>query len=132
MLLAMRVLVVEDHRRLATVVADGLRREGMAVDLAFDGDDALRAFDRFRPEVCLLDIGMPHRSGNDVARSIRGQPGGATPTLIAITGWGQETDRREALGSGFDHHLTKPVDPAQLLHIIASQPVAHRAATASA
>jgi PAS domain S-box-containing protein len=119
-----RVLIADDNRDAAESLAALLELEGHEVALAFDGDDALRAFDRFRPEVCLLDIGMPHRSGNDVARSIRGQPGGAAPTLIAITGWGQETDRREALGSGFDHHLTKPVDPVQLLHIIASEPVA--------
>jgi signal transduction histidine kinase/CheY-like chemotaxis protein len=119
-----RVLIADDNRDAAESLAALLELEGHEVALAFDGDDALRAFDRFRPEVCLLDIGMPHRSGNDVARSIRAQPGGAAPTLIAITGWGQENDRREALVSGFDHHLTKPVDPAQLLRIIAAEPAA--------
>ncbi len=71
-----------------------------------------------RPQICLLDIGMPYRNGNEVAAEIRARADGYTPTLVAITGWGQDADRSQALAAGFDHHLTKPVDPAQLLRLI--------------
>jgi CheY-like chemotaxis protein len=80
------------------------------------------AYESFLPEVCLLDIGMPRRDGNEVARAIRGLVGGRVPTLIAITGWGQESDRLQAMEAGFDHHLTKPIDPVELLRIIDSAP----------
>ena len=86
--------------------------------LAYDGADALLAYERVRPQICLLDIGMPHRTGNEVAAEIRSRADGGLPTLVAITGWGQDADRRQALAAGFDHHLTKPVDPAQLLRLI--------------
>ena len=86
--------------------------------LAYDGAAALEAYDRVRPQVCLLDIGMPHRTGNEVAAEIRARADGGLPTLVAITGWGQDADRNQALAAGFDHHLTKPVDPAQLLQLI--------------
>jgi len=65
-----------------------------------------------------IDIGMPHRSGNEVATEIRARADRQAPTLIAITGWGQDADRSQALAAGFDHHLTKPVDPTQLLRLI--------------
>jgi CheY-like chemotaxis protein len=65
---------------------------------------------------------MPHRSGNEVATQIRAGRDGGAPTLVAITGWGQESDRSQALAAGFDHHLTKPVDPAQLLRLLAEPP----------
>ena len=67
--------------------------------------------------MCLFDIGMPGRNGYELAREIRAQPGGERPVLIAITGWGQEADRQRAMASGFDHHLTKPVDPRQLARL---------------
>jgi CheY-like chemotaxis protein len=61
---------------------------------------------------------MPHRTGNEVAAEIRARPDGGLPTLVAITGWGQDADRNQALAAGFDHHMTKPVDPVQLLRLI--------------
>jgi CheY-like chemotaxis protein len=114
----LRVLIADDNRDAAESLAALLELEGHVVTLAFDGEEALRRFESFHPEVCLLDIGMPRRDGNEVARAIRELPGGAATSLIAITGWSQENDRRQALGAGFDHHLTKPVEPAQLLRII--------------
>jgi CheY-like chemotaxis protein len=81
------------------------------------------------PQVCLLDIGMPLRTGNEVAAEIRARGGAQAPTLVAITGWGQDADRTQALAAGFDHHLTKPVDPAQLLRLIGE---AHSGALARA
>jgi CheY-like chemotaxis protein len=77
---------------------------------------------RFKPEIVLLDIGLPRLSGYDVARRIRQQPGGDAVTLIAITGWGQEEDRRQSEQSGFDLHLVKPVDPIALLKLLAELP----------
>jgi len=119
-----RVLIADDNRDAAESLAALLELEGHRVALAFDGDEALRLFERFRPTVCLLDIGMPRRTGNDVARAIRERPDGGAAMLVAITGWGQETDRHQALVAGFDHHLTKPVDPTQLLRIIDAEDAA--------
>jgi CheY-like chemotaxis protein/anti-sigma regulatory factor (Ser/Thr protein kinase) len=115
---ARRVLVADDNRDAAESLAALLALEGHEVTLAFDGEQALQAWRRLRPQVCLLDIGMPLRTGNDVAREIRAEAGDAPPTLVAITGWGQDHDRSAALAAGFDHHLTKPVDPVALLRLV--------------
>jgi signal transduction histidine kinase/CheY-like chemotaxis protein len=115
---ACRILVADDNRDAAESLATLLELEGHDVTLAYDGADALLAYERVRPQICLLDIGMPHRNGNEVAAEIRARADGHAPTLVAITGWGQDADRSQALAAGFDHHLTKPVDPAQLLRLI--------------
>ena len=115
---ARRILVADDNRDAAESLATLLELEGHEVTLAYDGADALLAYDRVRPQICLLDIGMPHRTGNEVAAEIRSRADGLEPTLVAITGWGQDADRRQALAAGFDHHMTKPIDPAQLLKLI--------------
>ncbi len=115
---ARRILVADDNRDAAESLAALLELEGHQVTLAYDGADALAAYDRVRPQICLLDIGMPFRTGNEVATEIRAREDGGLPTLVAITGWGQDADRSQALAAGFDHHLTKPVDPAQLLRLI--------------
>ena len=115
---ARRILVADDNRDAAESLATLLELEGHHVTLAYDGADALQAYDRVRPQICLLDIGMPLRTGNEVASEIRSREDGRGPTLVAITGWGQDADRSLALASGFDHHMTKPVDPAQLLRLI--------------
>ena len=121
---ARRILVADDNRDAAESLAALLALEGHDVTLAYDGEDALVAYDRVRPQICLLDIGMPHRSGNEVAMEIRARGDGHAPTLVAITGWGQDADRSRALAAGFDHHLTKPVDPTQLLRLIGDARVA--------
>ena len=115
---ARRILVADDNRDAAESLAALLELEGHEVTLAYDGADALLAYERVRPQICLLDIGMPYRTGNEVAAEIRSREDGRLPTLVAITGWGQDADRSQALAAGFDHHLTKPVDPAQLLRLI--------------
>ena len=115
---ARRILVADDNRDAAESLAALLQLEGHEVTLAYDGADALLAYERVRPQVCLLDIGMPYRTGNEVAAEIRSRDDGHSPTLVAITGWGQDADRSQALAAGFDHHLTKPVDPVQLLRLI--------------
>ena len=73
---------------------------------------------RCRPDVAVLDIGMPVLNGYEVAKSIRREAWGSDLTLIAVTGWGQESDKRSAHAAGFDHHLTKPVDPEQLERLL--------------
>jgi PAS domain S-box-containing protein len=109
-----KVLIADDNRDAADSLAALLQLDGHETRLSFDGDDALSAYEHFSPDICLLDIGMPGRNGYEVARTIRGMPGGERPVLIAVTGWGQESDRHLAMQAGFDHHLTKPVDPRRL------------------
>jgi DNA-binding response OmpR family regulator len=112
-----RVLVVDDNEDAADSLAMLLTVRGDAVGIAYDGAAAVVAETEFNPEVVLLDIGLPKLSGYDVARSIRSTRGDAV-LIIAITGWGQEDDRRRAREAGFDHHFTKPVDFEVLLNLI--------------
>lgn len=109
-----RILVVDDNRDTADSLSMMLRLMGHDLRTAYDGLEAVQAAATFRPHVVLLDIGLPKMNGYEAARSIRGQPWGTTMALIAVTGWGQEQDKRRALEAGFDHHLTKPVDVAVL------------------
>ncbi len=81
---------------------------------------------RLRPDIAVLDIGMPGLTGYEVARRIRREPWSAELLLIAVTGWGQLDDKREALAAGFDHHLTKPVDPEALERLFDAAPAASR------
>lgn len=107
-----RVVVADDNRDFADSLAMMLRIMGCDAAAAYNGEDALRlAFER-RAQVVVLDIGMPKLTGYDAARAIRQQPWGREIILVAISGWGEEEDRRTALEAGFDHHLTKPVNPA--------------------
>jgi PAS domain S-box-containing protein len=114
-----RILVADDNRDAAESLAIVLRLEGHAVDLAHDGDAALRVFETRRFDVALLDIGMPQTNGYEVARRIRASPGGGGVTLVAITGWAQESDKADSKAAGFDHHLTKPVAPEVLIGLLA-------------
>jgi signal transduction histidine kinase/ActR/RegA family two-component response regulator len=112
---SLHVLVADDNVDFATSLAELLRGAGHTVDVVHDGSAALAAAQRHTPDAALLDIGMPHVNGYDLARRLRTEPALRTTMLVAITGWGQASDREEAMRAGFDHHLTKPVDPA-LLH----------------
>jgi PAS domain S-box-containing protein len=114
-----RILVADDLRDSVESLAMMLRLAGHDIQAAHDGLAAVQAAATFRPDVVLLDIGMPRMNGYEAARHIRGQPWGKDMALIALTGWGLEEDRRRALEAGFDHHLTKPVDPAALEKLIA-------------
>ncbi len=105
-----RILVVDDNRDAAQSLGLLLKVLGAEVRIEFNGPDALTAMDAFRPAVVLLDIGMPGMDGLEVARQIRERPEFRSTTLIALTGWGQEDDRRRSQLAGFDHHLTKPAD----------------------
>jgi len=115
-----KVLIADDNRDAADSLAALLQLEGHEIRLSFDGDDALAAYQCFSPDICLFDIGMPGRNGYELARTIRRLPGGNRPVLIAVTGWGQDHDRRLALQAGFDHHLTKPIDPRRLARLFVS------------
>lgn len=109
-LLQRRILVVDDNADSADTLAMLIELLGAEVRIARSGPAALRELDAFHPAAILLDIGMPEMDGYEVARRIRSQPRFAKVRLIALTGWGQEEDRRRARDSGFDHHLLKPVD----------------------
>lgn len=115
----LNILVADDNRDAAESLAELLRLHGHSVVLAFDGEQALEVFDQTSPDACLLDIGMPRLDGNEVARRLRARADLHPPVLVAITGWGQASDRSEAMDAGFDHHLTKPVDPDKLLQLLA-------------
>jgi PAS domain S-box-containing protein len=108
-----KILVADDNRDAADSLQRILSLYGYQVEVAYDGAAAIQLDGAFRPRVAVLDIGMPGANGFEVARSIRGKRGGGV-TLIALTGWGQEGDRRRAMEAGFDYHLTKPVDPGAL------------------
>jgi two-component system, chemotaxis family, CheB/CheR fusion protein len=89
---------------------------------AANGAIALESAEQHRPEVALLDIGMPKLDGYEVARRIRAQPWGAHITLVALTGWGQDSDRRRSQEAGFDSHLVKPLDLDKLTELLATLP----------
>ena len=91
---------------------------GHEVEFAINGFAALDIARRFRPEVILLDIGLPDMDGYDVARQIRSLSRGNDIVLIAVTGWGQPDDRQRATNAGFNHHLTKPVEYAALRELL--------------
>jgi CheY-like chemotaxis protein len=95
---------------------------GHEVHVAYDGETGVEAAERHRPEVVLLDIGMPKLNGYDACRRIRQQPWGRGMHIVAITGWGQEHDRRRGEEAGFEDHMVKPVDPAALLKMLESFP----------
>ncbi len=114
-----RILVVDDNRDAADSLAMMLSVSGHETRTAYDGLEAVRTAADFQPNVVLLDIGLPKLNGYEAARQIRKQAWGADMALIALTGWGQEEDKRRALEAGFDHHLTKPVEAAALEKLLA-------------
>jgi two-component system, sensor histidine kinase len=114
-----RILIVDDSRDGGESLAILLRVLGAEVALAHNGRDALEYVATFRPEVVLLDIGMPGMDGYEVARRIRANHANRDIQLIALTGWGQDEDRRRSVAAGFDHHLVKPADIDQLRQLLA-------------
>jgi DNA-binding response OmpR family regulator len=109
---------VDDNRDSAESLGAILTHMGSDVRLAFDGIAAVELAAQFRPDVVLLDIGLPLRDGYEAARQIRMEPWGRDVRLVALTGWGQAQDRRRSHEAGFDHHLVKPVDPRSLLELL--------------
>jgi CheY-like chemotaxis protein/two-component sensor histidine kinase len=115
-----RVLVVDDNRDVAETVAVLLSASGHEVRTAYDGPSAIAAVTEYRPEVVLLDIGLPGMNGYDVAKQLRASPHLRPMVLVAFTGYGQDEDRQRAREAGFDHHLVKPADPASIEKIVES------------
>jgi CheY-like chemotaxis protein len=110
-----RILAVDDNEDALDLLAEVLRSAGHVVATAKDGPSALHVVETFRPEVAILDIGLPVMDGYELAGRMRGDLGGAAPWLIALTGYGQPSDRDRARQAGFSEHLTKPVDLGRLL-----------------
>jgi PAS domain S-box-containing protein len=120
-----RVLVADDNHDAARSLATFLRLLGHHVVIARDGEEAIAKAETFRPDVAILDIGMPRLNGYDTARRMRAAPWGANMRIVALTCWGQKEDRRRSEEAGFNNHLVKPVDPSALVMIL-GMAVAHR------
>jgi CheY-like chemotaxis protein len=118
-LLRRKILVADDNRDAANALALLLRLAGHDVRVAHDGQAALALAREFQPDCAVLDIGMPDLNGYEVARRLRHSAFGKHVRLIALTGWGQDDDKRRAHDAGFDHHLTKPVDRERLDALLA-------------
>jgi PAS domain S-box-containing protein len=117
-LAARRILVVDDNRDSAVTLSMMLRLMGNEIHTAFDGAAALQAADQFRPDLIVLDIGLPKMNGYEVARHVRQQPWGRDMVLVALTGWGQEEDRRRSQQAGFNYHFVKPIDIDDLKRVL--------------
>jgi CheY-like chemotaxis protein len=114
------VLVVDDNRDLAESLAMVLRLWGHDVAVAYDGSQALAAARARPPDVVFLDIGLPQLDGFEVAQRLRADPGLRKTRIVAVTGYGQDEDRRRSQAVGIDIHLTKPVDPIVLQRLLVS------------
>ena len=115
-----RIVIVDDNKDSAESLAMLLRTSGTETYMAHDGVEAIQTIEKHRPDVVLLDIGLPKLDGHEVCRYIREQPWGKQMTIIALTGWGQDDDRRKSEEAGFNGHLVKPVDYDKLLDLLAS------------
>jgi PAS domain S-box-containing protein len=115
-----RILIVDDNVDAADSLAMLLEITGNKTYMAHDGVEAVEAIEEHRPEVVLLDIGLPRLTGHEVCRQVRQQPWGKDIVMIALTGWGQEDDRRQSEEAGFNGHLVKPVDYDKLLELLSS------------
>jgi CheY-like chemotaxis protein/two-component sensor histidine kinase len=116
---SLRILIVDDNQDGADSLAMMLRIMKYDTATAYDGQEGVDVAERLRPDVVLLDIGLPKLNGYEACRRIRGQPWGKSMVLIALTGWGQDRDRRRSHEAGFDHHMVKPVDPDALMRLLA-------------
>ena len=108
----------DDNKDSADSLAMLLEITGNKTFMAHDGVEAVEAIEKHRPEVVLLDIGLPRLDGHEVCRRVREQPWGKNVVMIALTGWGQEDDRRRSEEAGFNGHLVKPVDYDKLLQLL--------------
>ena len=116
-----RILVVDDNRDAAESMAVLLRMEGHLVDIAYDGPAALEAVRSMRPDVVLLDLGLPGIDGFELAERLRAMPDGARTLLIAISGYGQDEHREKSRRAGFDRHFVKPIDPASVTELLVAE-----------
>jgi len=118
--LQLRVLVVDDNHDAAESMEVLLSILGSEVQVCHDGIEAVAAFQTFRPDVILLDIGLPRLDGHGAATQIRALPGGSEVTLIALSGYGRDEDMQRSQQAGFDRHLVKPVAPDTLIELLSS------------
>ena len=118
---AQRVLIIDDNRDSADSLRMLLQIWGFDSMCANDGAEGLSLARTFSPGIVLLDIGLPGTSGYEVAQQLRRLPQTQGSVLVAITGYGQDEDRRRTSAAGFDHHLVKPVSPEQLAHVLAKR-----------
>jgi CheY-like chemotaxis protein len=114
------ILIADDNQDALESLALMLRMEGHEVICASDGEEALALAGELKPEIVVLDVGMPKLDGCEVARRIRAESWGRAAVLVALTGWGQDVDRHRSREAGFDLHLVKPVDPATLCTLLVS------------
>jgi CheY-like chemotaxis protein len=121
-----RILIVDDNEDSAMSLAMLLKISDHETRAAYDGHQALRIAEEFRPHVVLLDIGLPKLNGYDVCRRIRQEPWGKDILMVALTGWGQIDDRRKSKEAGFDAHLVKPVSHESLMEILSSRQLEER------
>jgi CheY-like chemotaxis protein len=115
------ILIADDNQDALESLALMLRLEGHEVHCASDGEEALALAGQRRPEIVVLDVGMPKLDGCEVARRIRAESWGRQAVLVALTGWGQDADRKRSREAGFDMHLVKPVDPATICDMLVTQ-----------
>ncbi len=118
---ARRILVVDDNHDAAMSLAMMLEIMGNETQTAHDGLEALEIAESFAPDLVMLDIGMPKLNGYETARRIRQQPWGRGMKLVALTGWGQDEDRRKSEEAGFNSHMVKPIDPTALDQLLQSR-----------
>jgi PAS domain S-box-containing protein len=116
----LRVVVADDNEDAAQSLAMLLELEGYAVKTAADGEQAVKLAREFKPDVIFMDVGMPNLNGLEATRAIRAQTDGSQMRIVAMTGWGQEEDRRQTEAAGMDYHLTKPVSPESLQKALAA------------
>jgi CheY-like chemotaxis protein len=110
----LRILVVDDNLDASKMLSRVIVAMGYHVTTAADGKEAIEKAEADRPDVILMDLGMPRMNGYEAARYIRQQDWGKETVLVALTGWGQGVDRQKSKAAGFDHHLVKPADPQEL------------------
>ncbi len=115
---SLRMLIVDDNRDAADSLAMLQRITGHEIRTAYDGLEAIQVANEFRPDVVLLDIGLPKMDGHEVAQQLRREPWGRQMCMIAVTGWSDEIDRAKSRAAGFDHHLVKPLDTAHLAQLL--------------
>jgi PAS domain S-box-containing protein len=116
---SLRILIVDDNRDSADSLVMLLRLMGNDTRTAYDGQQGVDVAGEFRPDVALLDIGLPKLDGYEACRRIRAEPWGKGVVLVAVTGWGQDEDRRRSHEAGFNYHMVKPVDPDELMKLLA-------------
>ena len=119
----MRILIAEDNRDSADSLKALLEALGYEAHISNDGETAVRLAGKLRPDVIIMDIGLPGINGYEAARQVRALQTGSPPLIVALTGWGKQSDRLQSAEAGIDHHLVKPLDLAALKQILDSVPV---------